>query len=83
LHRATNLDTANENWEVTLGAAALRHGLHIPDTRRRVRRTAEHGFHRGGMVAKIRFGYRKLSKEEADTGQSLSEKAVFCQSRDR
>lgn len=64
-----NLDTADDNWEVTLGAAALRHGLHIPDTRRRVRRTAVHSFHRGGMVTKIRFGYRKLSKEEADSGQ--------------
>jgi DNA invertase Pin-like site-specific DNA recombinase len=64
-----NLDTSDENWEITMGAAALRHGLHIPDTRRRVRRTATHSFHRGGMVQKIRYGYRKLSKEEADSGQ--------------
>ena len=63
-----NLDTADENWEVTMGAAALRHGLHIPDTRRRVRRTATHAFHQGGMVQKIRFGYRKLSREEAALG---------------
>ncbi len=64
-----NLDTADENWEVTMGAAALRHGLHIPDTRRRVRRTATHSFHTGGMVQKVRFGYRKLTAEEAATGQ--------------
>jgi len=64
-----NLDTADENWEVTMGAAALRHGLHIPDCRRRVRRTATHAFHRGGMVLKIRFGYRKLTREEAASGQ--------------
>jgi hypothetical protein len=64
-----NLDTSEENWEVNLGAAALRHGLHIPDTRRRVRRTATFAFHRGGMAAKYRFGYRKLTKEEADSGQ--------------
>jgi hypothetical protein len=51
------LDTFEENWEVTMGAAALRHGLHIPDTRRRVRRTADHSFRHGGMVQKIRFGY--------------------------
>jgi DNA invertase Pin-like site-specific DNA recombinase len=64
-----NLDTAEDNWEVTLGAAALRHGLHIPDTRRRVRRTATYSFHGGGMVGKVRFGYRKLTKEEAASGQ--------------
>ncbi|MBN8625686.1 MAG: recombinase family protein [Planctomycetes bacterium] len=63
-----NIDTADETWEVTMGAAALRHGLHIPDTRRRVRRTATHAFHQGGMVQKIRFGYRKLSREEAALG---------------
>ena len=65
-----NLDTSDENWEITMGAAALRHGLHIPDTRRRVGRTTTHSFHRGGMVQKIRYGYRKLAhKEEADSGQ--------------
>jgi DNA invertase Pin-like site-specific DNA recombinase len=64
-----NLDTADENWEITMGAAALRHGLHIPDCRRRVRRTATHSFHRGGMVLKICYGYRKLTREEAASGQ--------------
>lgn len=64
-----NLDTADENWEITMGAAALRHGLHIPDTRRRVRRTATYSFHQGGMVQKIRYGYRKLTEEEALSGQ--------------
>lgn len=64
-----SLDTADENWEITLGAAALRHGLHIPDTRRRVRRTATHAFHRGGMVQKIRYGYRRLSAEQAASAQ--------------
>ena len=64
-----NLDTADENWEITMGAAALRHGLHIPDTRRRVRRTATHSFHKGGMVQKIRYGYRRLTAEEAASGQ--------------
>ncbi len=64
-----NLDTADEQWEIALGTAALRHGLAIPDTRRRVRRTAQHAFHRGQMVLKYRFGYRKLSREEADSGR--------------
>jgi DNA invertase Pin-like site-specific DNA recombinase len=64
-----NLDTADEQWETALQVAALRHGLVIPDTRRRVRRTAHHAFHRGQMVLKVRFGYRRLSLEEADSGQ--------------
>lgn len=64
-----NLDTADENWEVALGAAALRHGLYIPDTRRRVRRTATHSFHKGGMVLKVRYGYRKLSRQDSESGQ--------------
>lgn len=64
-----SLDTAEDGWEVTMGTAALRHGLAIPDTRRRVRRTASHSFHRGGMVMKFRFGYRKLSEEEAEAGR--------------
>ncbi|REJ64990.1 MAG: hypothetical protein DWQ31_19590 [Planctomycetota bacterium] len=63
-----NLDTSDPNWEVVMGAATLRHGLFIPDTRRRVRRTATHSFHNGGLVQKIRYGYRKLTKEEAAGG---------------
>ena len=64
-----NLDTEDENWEITLGAAALRHGLFIPDTRRRIRRTAKHSFEKGGMVQQVKFGYRKLTAEEADSGE--------------
>ncbi len=64
-----NLDTWDENWEITLGAAALRHGMHVPDTRRRVRRTAAFCFQNGGMVLHVKFGYRKVSKEEAASGQ--------------
>lgn len=58
-------DTWSDDWELMLGAASLRHGMHIPDTRRRVRRTATNSFHKGGMVQKIRFGYRKLTPSEA------------------
>jgi DNA invertase Pin-like site-specific DNA recombinase len=64
-----NLDTASEDWEVLLSTAALRHGIHIPDTRRRVRRSATHSFHRGGMVMKIRYGYRRLNKKQAASGK--------------
>ncbi len=63
------LDTTDPNWEVIMHVAAVRHGLYIPDTRRRVRRTATFSFHRGGMVIKYPPGYRKLSKEEANSGQ--------------
>lgn len=65
---ADNLDTADDNWEIMLGAATLRHGMTVPDVRRRVRRTATHAFHRGGMVLKVKFGYRKLTTEEAAAG---------------
>ncbi|MDZ4819683.1 MAG: hypothetical protein SGJ20_11995, partial [Planctomycetota bacterium] len=65
---ADNLDTADPNWELMLGAATLRHGLLVSDTRRRVRRTATHSFHRGGMVMKVKYGYRKLTDEEAQSG---------------
>ena len=51
-----SLDTSDENWEIMLGVATLRHGTTIPDVRRRVRRTATHAFHGGGMVLKVRFG---------------------------
>lgn len=64
-----NIDTADDNWEVAMGTATLRHGLHIPDTRRRVRRTADYSFQGGGMVQKHRFGYRKLTKEQAQSGE--------------
>jgi DNA invertase Pin-like site-specific DNA recombinase len=66
---ADGIDTADSNWETLMHTAAIRHGLAIPDTRRRVRRTASFAFQNGGMVMKIRFGYRKLSKEEAASGQ--------------
>lgn len=66
---ADGLDTADENWEVMLGAASLRHCLHIPDTRRRIKRSAKHSFHKGGMVQRVRFGYRKFNAEQAASGE--------------
>jgi len=65
---ADNLDTADDHWEAMMSAATLRHGLTVPDARRRVRRTATHAFHRGGMVQRVRFGYRKLTAQEAASG---------------
>ncbi len=62
------LDTADPNWQAILHVAAVRHGMYIPDTQRRVRRTASHAFKNGGMVLKVPYGYRKLSKDEAASG---------------
>ncbi|PHR90016.1 MAG: hypothetical protein COA78_35480 [Blastopirellula sp.] len=66
---ADGLDTADDNWEMMLSTAALRHGLYVPDTRRRVKRTATHAFNLGGMVLKCKAGYLKLSREKALTGE--------------
>ncbi|MCA9097870.1 MAG: recombinase family protein, partial [Planctomycetaceae bacterium] len=63
------LDTAKENWEAILASASVSHGTVIPQTRNRVKRTAENSFGQGGMVTKVKFGYRKLTKEEAMSGQ--------------
>lgn len=62
------LDTGSENWEAILGTAVLRHSMQVPETRRRVRRTATHAFHLGGMVLHTSYGYRKLTVEEASSG---------------
>lgn len=66
---ADNLDTSSDNWETMLGVASLHHGATVPETRRRVRRTADHSFRQGGVVMKVIYGYRKLTKEEAASGQ--------------
>lgn len=66
---ADNLDTADENWETAALIAAVRHGLSIPDTRRRIRRTATGSFANGGMVIKIKAFYAKVSREDAASGK--------------
>lgn len=63
------IDTADPNWETLLGAAVLRHSATVPETRRRVRRTADYQFQLGGMVLKLRYGYRRLTAEEAASGE--------------
>lgn len=63
------IDTADDNWEMMMHAACFRHGMAVPETRRRVKRVATTSFALGGMVLKIKFGYRKLTREEADSGQ--------------
>ena len=66
---ADNIDTANEDWEHMMHVACLVHGMAVPETRRRVRRKATHAFIGGGMVMKVKYGYRKLTDEEAQSGQ--------------
>lgn len=63
------VDTADPNWKPILSAAIMRHGMTVPETRRRVRRTATYAFHKGGMVLKVCFGYHRLSIEEAASGE--------------
>lgn len=66
---ANNVDTASPFWEQAFHLASLMAGLEVPAARQRVRRKATHAFSTGGMVMKVKFGYRKLSKEEAKSGQ--------------
>lgn len=66
---ADNLDTGDEGWETALVIAAARHGFAVPDARRRVIRSALYSFRNGGNVQHLRFGYRKLSKEDAKSGE--------------
>jgi DNA invertase Pin-like site-specific DNA recombinase len=66
---ADNLDTADESWEMMLGVSTLRHGFHVPDTRRRVKRKAKYSFHNGGMVLKVKYSYVKVSKQDAKSGK--------------
>jgi len=65
------LDTSSENWEINLQSAALRHGIMVPETRRRVRTKATYDFHNGGMVIKVPAFYRKLTKEEAESNDGV------------
>ena len=66
---ADNLDTFEENWETNMSVAALRHSMPVVDAKRRQGRKNIHAFRNGGNVQKIKFGYRKLSREEAKTGK--------------
>ena len=64
-----SVDTADEGWENLMYMASLRAGMAVPETRRRVRRKATHAFAHGGMVMKVRYGYRKLTRDEAASGR--------------
>ncbi|MEI7687710.1 MAG: recombinase family protein [Planctomycetota bacterium] len=62
------IDTAKEGWETNMHVAILKHGITVPETRRRVKRKATDTFSEGGMVLKVKYGYRKLTKDEALSG---------------
>lgn len=66
---ADHLDTADEHWETLAACATLRHGLLIPDTRRRIRRTATDSFHKGGQVGRVRITHLRVSKDDAKSGK--------------
>ena len=63
-----NVDTADPNWEVAMHTASMLTGMERPVVRQRVQRKAKYSFKYGGMVGKIKYGYRKLSREEAKSG---------------
>lgn len=63
------IDTAVEGWETPASTAVLRASMARPETRKRVKSKATYTFNKGGMVLKVRYGYRKLTKEEANSGQ--------------
>jgi 5-methylcytosine-specific restriction endonuclease McrA len=63
------IDTASDGWETNMHVAVLKHGIMVPETRRRVKRKATDTFADGGMVLKVKYGYRKLTKEEAMSGE--------------
>ena len=46
---ADSLDTADQNWETMVSLATLRHWLSVPDTRRRIKRTARGSSHGGDV----------------------------------
>ena len=62
------IDTADPHWERAVHIASLLAGMAVPETRERINRKATHAFAKGGMVMKVKFGYRKLTKEEAESG---------------
>ncbi|MCY2928880.1 MAG: recombinase family protein [Planctomycetota bacterium] len=64
-----NIDTAEPHWEIAAGAASLVHGTHNAHTRHRIKAKGDWAFNNGGQVTKTIFGYRKLSQEEADSGE--------------
>lgn len=64
-----SIDTAQPDWENLMHVAVLRHGMSVPETRRRVRGKATHSFSTGGMVTKVQFGYRKLTAAEGNSGE--------------
>ncbi len=66
---ADNIDTCDEGWQAAALVAIVRHGLPIPDTRRRIKRTATDSFKRGGMVLKTKAFYAKVSREDAAAGR--------------
>lgn len=66
---ADAIDTAEPDWMLKAAIAAVRHGFAVPDAESRVRRSATFSFKNGGMVQKNTFAYKKLTRDEAQSGQ--------------
>ncbi|MBT6494571.1 MAG: recombinase family protein, partial [Planctomycetaceae bacterium] len=66
---ADRLDTSEEDWESAMDMASFRHSFPINDCRRRQKRKSTVGFHGGGNVQKIKYGYVRLTRDQAASGQ--------------
>jgi len=64
-----NIDSADKSWQVMAHLGALVSGLMRPQVVELIRQKATYAFDKGSMVGKNRFGYRKLTKEEAASGK--------------
>ena len=67
---ADRIDTADEDWESAMGVASFRHTMPVVDARRRQGRKNVFAFHGGGNVQKVKYGYRKLTREAAASGKN-------------
>ncbi len=60
-----NIDTSRDDWFTAALMAAMRHGMYIPDTLRRLKRTADDAFDIGGQVIFAPPGYEEVSAADA------------------
>ena len=66
---ADRLDTAEEDWDRMMSTASLIHSMPVVDARRRQKRRNTYGFHGGGNVQRFRYGYVKLTRDQAASGE--------------
>jgi DNA invertase Pin-like site-specific DNA recombinase len=60
------VDTAQPNWHLLAGFAAMRHEMYNEDTSKRIRRSQRNRFQQGGVVQTVVFGYLKPPGAKTD-----------------